>query len=182
MPLKLIKGSFHVRNYSPDGDSIRFQPDDVGLVHDLAGSRPKFNARNHVQLRIEAIDTLETHYTPPSGGGTLHQPLELAQTAADKLMEFVGIENVEWDSEQTEGKYIKTVLSCRLSYSGSRITKVHYKPLAVVDLPLLLYFIYLRTAIVSNPGRDLRQVSFTRARLLPILTQLSDELHSDQLG
>lgn len=96
MPFTLIKGSFHVRNYSPDGDSIRFQPDDPGLVHDLLGSRPRFNARNHVQLRIEAIDTLETHYTPPSGGGTFHQPLELAHAAADSLLEFVGIKNVEW--------------------------------------------------------------------------------------
>lgn len=96
MPFMLIKGSFHVRNYSPDGDSIRFQPDDPGLVHDLLGSKPKFNARNHVQLRIEAIDTLETHYTPPSGGGTFHQPLELAHAAADNLLEFTGIQGVEW--------------------------------------------------------------------------------------
>ncbi len=97
MPFKAIKGTFHVRNYSPDGDSIRFQPDNIKLVQDLAGGRPRFNARNHVQLRIEAIDTLETHYNPPSGGGTLHQPLELAHAAADKLIEFVGIRDVEWD-------------------------------------------------------------------------------------
>lgn len=97
MPFKVIKGTFHVRNYSPDGDSIRFQPDKIKLVHDLAGSKPRFNAQNHVQLRIEAIDSLETHYTPPSGGGTLHQPLELAHLAADKLIEFVGIKDVEWD-------------------------------------------------------------------------------------
>ncbi len=34
-------------------------------------------------------------------------------------------------------------------YSGSRITEVHYKSLAVVGLLLLLYFIYLRTAIYN---------------------------------
>ncbi|WP_339381043.1 hypothetical protein [Brasilonema sp. UFV-L1] len=55
MPFKLIKGTFHVRNYSPDGDSIRFQPNDAGLIHSLAGGRPRFNGRKHVQLRIEAI-------------------------------------------------------------------------------------------------------------------------------
>lgn len=98
MPFKLIKGSFHVRNYSPDGDSIRFQPDNAALVHDLEGSSPKFNARNHVQLRIEAIDTLETHYSPPSGGGALHQPLAIALAAADRLMNYVGITNIVWDS------------------------------------------------------------------------------------
>jgi endonuclease YncB( thermonuclease family) len=97
MPFKVIKGTFHVRNYSPDGDSIRFQPDKIKLVQDLTGGRPRLNARNHVQLRIEAIDTLETHYNPPSGGGTLHQPLELAHAAVDKLIEFVGIRDVEWD-------------------------------------------------------------------------------------
>lgn len=32
-------------------------------------------------------------------------------------------------------------------YSGSRITKVHHKSLAMLDLVLLLYFIYLRNAI-----------------------------------
>jgi hypothetical protein len=101
VPFKLIKGTYHVRNYSPDGDSIRFRPDDPGLVHGLAGSTPRFNVRNHVQLRIEAIDTLETHFTPPSGGGTLHQPLKQANAATDKLMEFVGIKNVEWDSAHT---------------------------------------------------------------------------------
>ena len=45
MPFTLIRGTFHVVNYSPDGDSIRFRPDDAGLVHDLDGSAPRFNAR-----------------------------------------------------------------------------------------------------------------------------------------
>lgn len=98
MPFKLIKGSFHVKGYSPDGDSIRFQPDNTALVHDLDGSRPKINARNHVQLRIEAIDSLETHYSPPSGGGALHQPLRMAHQALDNLLDFVGITDVVWDS------------------------------------------------------------------------------------
>lgn len=129
MPFKVIKGSFHVRNYSPDGDSIRFEPDDAGLVHDLAGSNPKFNARNHVQLRIEAIDTLETHYTPPSGGGTLHQPLELAHAAADKLMEFVGIEDVEWDRAH------RTVIDARDGTPGyilARTVEKNGRPVAFV--------------------------------------------------
>ncbi len=97
MPFTLIKGTFHVRNYSPDGDSIRFQPDNAALLMKLPGGLPKFNARNHVQLRIEAIDALETHYNPASGGGTLHQPLKPAHLAADKLLDFVGITGVEWD-------------------------------------------------------------------------------------
>ena len=97
MPFTLIQGTFHVLNYSPDGDSIRFAPDDVTLVRNLAGSRARINARGHVQLRIEAIDALETHYSPPSGGGALHQPLALAQAATDRLLDFVGIGGVQWD-------------------------------------------------------------------------------------
>jgi hypothetical protein len=70
-------------------------------VYNLAGARPRFNWRNHVQLRIEAIDALETHYTPGSDGATLHQPLELAHAAAERLMEFVGITNVRWNHGHT---------------------------------------------------------------------------------
>jgi len=129
MPFKVIKGSFHVANYSPDGDSIRFRPDDSGLVYDLAGSKPRFNARNHVQLRIEGIDSLETHYTPPSGGGSLHQPLDLAYAAADKLMEFVGITDVEWSNSHT------TVLSANDGTRGhilARTVEKNGRPVAFV--------------------------------------------------
>lgn len=99
MPFTIIPGTFHVVNYSPDGDSIRFQPEDQALVRSLQfGNRARFNARGHVQLRIEAIDTLETHFNPPGGGnGALHQPTELARGATQVLMDFLGIQNVVWD-------------------------------------------------------------------------------------
>lgn len=99
MPFTLIKGSFQIVNYSPDGDSLRFHPDDPALVLGLLnGDRARFNRRGDVQLRIEAIDTLETHYTPPSGGSSsLHQPASLAGAATDALLEFVGITDVVWD-------------------------------------------------------------------------------------
>jgi hypothetical protein len=129
MPFKIIKGSFHVRNYSPDGDSIRFKPDNTALVHDLNGSRPRFNARNHVQLRIEAIDTLETHYSPPSGGGSLHQPLGLAHAAMNRLLEFVGITNVRWDSAH------QTVVSANDGTRGyilARTVEKNGRPVAFV--------------------------------------------------
>ena len=97
MPFTVIRGTYHVVRYSPDGDLIRFEADNTALLQDLPG-RVKINARNHAQLRIEAIDTLETHYSPPSGGGTYHQPLQLAEAARTALMDFVGITNVQWDS------------------------------------------------------------------------------------
>ncbi|MCF0050431.1 hypothetical protein LXM25_10205 [Dyadobacter sp. LJ53] len=129
MPFTLIKGKFHVRNYSPDGDSIRFEPDNTAFVQALPGGRPKFNARNHVQLRLEAIDTLETHYTPPSGGGVYHQPLTLANKAMDSLLSFVGITDVEWDVLH------KTVVSANDGTPGYIVTRAiekYGRPIAFV--------------------------------------------------
>ena len=100
MPFTLISGTFHVRGYSPDGDSIRFAPRDRALVAGLGGGTPRFNARGHVQLRIEGIDTLETYYSPPGGGGTYHQPLALAHAALDRVLAYTGIGNVEWDANR----------------------------------------------------------------------------------
>lgn len=129
MPFTMIKGTFHVRNYSPDGDSIRFEPRDRNLVVNLAGSRPRFNARGHVQLRIEAIDTLETHFNPPGGGGTFHQPLGLAHDAAARLMDFLQIRDVQWDNAR------RTVVSAddaKPGYILSRSVERNGRPVAFV--------------------------------------------------
>ena len=127
MPFTLIKGTFHVRNYSPDGDSIRFQPENPAFVQALAGGTPKFNARNHVQLRLEAIDTLETHYTPPSGGGVYHQPLSFANKAMDQLLDFVGITEVEWDVSH---KTVVAAMDGTPGYIISRAVEKYGRPIA----------------------------------------------------
>jgi hypothetical protein len=97
MPFTVLKGSFHVRNYSPDGDSVRFRPDDPQRLRGLSGFPAKINPQGHVQLRVEAIDALETHFSPRGGSGALHQPLALAHAAGDHLLGFLGITNVVWD-------------------------------------------------------------------------------------
>ena len=38
MPFVVIKGTFHVVGYSPDGDSVRFMADDKGLWSKLKES------------------------------------------------------------------------------------------------------------------------------------------------
>jgi len=128
MPFTLIKGTFHVVAYSPDGDSIRFQPDNRAIVLSLPGARPKmFNPRGHCQLRIEAIDSLETHYS--AGGATLHQPLELAYAAAERLMAFLGITDVKWDAGH------RTVTSARDGTRGyilSRSVEKNDRPVSFV--------------------------------------------------
>jgi hypothetical protein len=129
MPFTLIRGTYQVVGYSPDGDSIRFMADDTALLQGLRGGRVKINARNHAQLRIEAIDTLETHYSPPSGGGTYHQPLPLAEAARSALLQFVGISNVRWDTGRN------TVISANDGTRGyilSRSVEKNGRPIAFV--------------------------------------------------
>lgn len=95
MPFLVIKGTFHVVGYSPDGDSIRFQADDEANWAKLAGPPVTLNARRHAQLRLEAIDTLETHY------GNTHQPFTLATRALDFLLQGLNITGVQWDVLRT---------------------------------------------------------------------------------
>lgn len=87
---KVIKGVFHVQGYSPDGDSIRFEADDpknwkwTGFKWSSAAGQK----RKRKQLRIEAIDALETHYRGVS------QPGAFAVAATEVLLEMLGVRNV----------------------------------------------------------------------------------------
>jgi endonuclease YncB( thermonuclease family) len=95
MPFFIIKGTFHVVGYSPDGDSIRFQADNEANWAKLTGPPVTLNARRHAQLRLEAIDTLETHYR------NTHQPFTLATRALDFLLQGLNITGVQWDVLRT---------------------------------------------------------------------------------
>ena len=96
MSFYVIKGTFHVAGYSPDGDSVRFKADNKEHWTKLSGRPAELNAKDHAQLRFEAIDTLETHYK-----GT-HQPLKLATGALENLLEGLGITGVEWNDIRTK--------------------------------------------------------------------------------
>ncbi len=66
MPFFVNKGTFHVKGYSPDGDSVRFKATDPSHWGLLDGpSHLSSNSKKHVQLRLEGIDTLETHFSAP---------------------------------------------------------------------------------------------------------------------
>ena len=72
MAMFLIAGSFRITGAQPDGDSIRFTPDDPAKWDLITGpNRVKRNASGAAQLRLDAIDALETHYGTPR----THQPL-----------------------------------------------------------------------------------------------------------
>ena len=89
MAMFLIAGSFRVMGAQPDGDSIRFTPDNPGNWDLITGpNRVRRNAGGAAQLRLDAIDALETHY----GNPRTHQPLGLAHAAAAELLDWLGFQ------------------------------------------------------------------------------------------
>src|SRR5215813_561437 len=97
MAFRLIRGKFVVKGKQPDGDSIRFVPDNLGLLMSLRGPKPTLNPGDSVQLRLEAIDALETHYN--QGRSDLdHQPDGPAKSARNFLLHALGITHVKWDA------------------------------------------------------------------------------------
>lgn len=95
MPLYVIKGEYRIVGSSPDGDSVRFYPDNPD-VWTQTGIKAKPNAQGGVQLRLDAIDALETHYTPPHGRRQ-HQPIELGEGAGKALLDSLGFADVARD-------------------------------------------------------------------------------------
>ena len=98
MAMFCIAGSFRVTGAQPDGDSIRFTPDDPAKWDLITGPhKVKRNASGAAQLRLDAIDALETHY----GNPRTHQPLGLAHAAADELLNWLGFSNVVRAQDET---------------------------------------------------------------------------------
>lgn len=90
MPMIVIQGSFRIVHAAPDGDSIRFYPNNPDLWKTLS-SRVHTNHSGGAQLRLDAIDALETHYHPRTGSlGMQHQPKKFAAAAASELLKFLG--------------------------------------------------------------------------------------------
>ena len=86
----------------------------------LAG---RINARGHAQLRLEAIDTLETHYAGQ------HQPLPLGLKALNHLLQGLGITAVQTDAA------LASVVSAQGEAEGyilARATDKYQRPIAFV--------------------------------------------------
>jgi endonuclease YncB( thermonuclease family) len=99
MSLRLIKGKYRILHSRPDGDSVHFFPDDTEAFAKLR-LKAHLSPAGSVQLRLDAIDALETHYTPRANGGlTQHQPLPLAHAPADRLLALIGFTDVKRDRE-----------------------------------------------------------------------------------
>src|SRR3954471_21101781 len=104
MPMLCLAGAFHVVGGPPDGDVIRFPPNDPGAWAKVPGPNAvRRNVSGAAQLRLDGIDALETHYTPPGGGGMVHQPLALANGAAAGLLDWLGFRDVVREGETVTG-------------------------------------------------------------------------------
>jgi len=100
----LIKGKYWIRypdlprqGPQPDGDTLRFQPNNVALVRQLprfSGVGPDINSRGNIAVRYEGIDALETHFK------NAHQQLQFANTARDENLRLLGFKNVTFLPDQ----------------------------------------------------------------------------------
>jgi hypothetical protein len=100
MPMLCIAGTYRILATEPDGDSIRFYPDDPSQWTRVPGPHDvQTNATGGAQLRLDGIDALETHYAS-RGSAPLHQPLEFAHKAADELLRWLGFRGVQRDGEK----------------------------------------------------------------------------------
>lgn len=94
MSFIVIKGTYHVLGYSPDGDSIRFRANNPENWGKLEGINPVLNEFDHVQIRLIGIDSLETHFLQ------CQQSMKWALSSANFLLQSLEIDGVKWSQEQ----------------------------------------------------------------------------------
>lgn len=93
---KVIAGTFHVKGFQPDGDSIRFQADHVANWDFFKWETEADKKIIKKQLRVEAIDAMETHYIG------YHQPRTFALAAMESLLELLNIKSVIYSLSMTQ--------------------------------------------------------------------------------
>jgi len=93
---KVIAGTFHVKGFQPDGDSIRFQANKQENWDFFKWDTAANKAVKKKQLRVESIDALETHYEG------FHQPRPFALAALESLLEMLNITDVTYSLAVTQ--------------------------------------------------------------------------------
>jgi endonuclease YncB( thermonuclease family) len=97
----LIKGSYHILNGRSDGDTIHFKPDKKEEWDLVPGPhKVEHNTSGKAKLRLDAIDTLETHYTR-NGNPEVHQPWLHGRAARDALTNWLGFTTVDRAPDET---------------------------------------------------------------------------------
>jgi endonuclease YncB( thermonuclease family) len=106
-----LKGAFVIIGKSPDGDSVRFKPENQNLLFQLKNpSRIKVSADGSVQLRFEGIDAPELHY------GSLEQPL--GAKSRDVLLREMGFSNVQLENRLVRSSTPKEIRGVILSQAA----------------------------------------------------------------
>lgn len=111
---------------SPDGDSVRFTPTDP-QAWVRAGLAARVNATGGAQLRLDAIDALETHYTP-RGGTRWHQNAALGGAAADRLLKLLGFSGA---TRSPDGTVTAASPQTRPGFVLTRFADKYGRPVAV---------------------------------------------------
>lgn len=148
MDYYLIKGEFHVVGYSPDGDSLMFEADNKKHWEKIVTDhREVFNQKledgeGSVQLRLQGIDALETHYSPSPVStpkevknktsnvaekpkmAKVRQPDEYGNLATTALLEHLGVDadSIKWRNSGWGGAYIS-----QLTMTSGRTTRTYKK-------------------------------------------------------
>jgi endonuclease YncB( thermonuclease family) len=129
-----FSGSFVIVGKEPDGDSVRFVPDQPQYFRVLQhGYRLKPSLDGSVQLRFEGIDAPELHYD------NFRQPQ--AVESRDCLLEWLGYENIRYEKDSwrvvsaTPGVVRGTIFTRSVDKNGRPISFV----LAGDKLPSVRY-------------------------------------------
>ncbi|RZS86803.1 hypothetical protein EV189_2219 [Motilibacter rhizosphaerae] len=119
MTFTRIDGTLSVVGAAPDGDSVRFTPNRADAWR-AAGLAVRANPHGGVQLRLDAIDALETHYAPPqrTSAAMLHQPLPLAHAAAEELLRLVGFTAVSRGADEVVTAVTPATVAASILTSG----------------------------------------------------------------
>ncbi len=108
---------------------MRFVPDDPGVWR-RAGIRPRVNSSGGVQLRLDAIDALETHFSPQGSRRVWRQPPELAVAATEALLRALGFTGWHRDpdtgtiSDPVPGSVAGTILTAAADVNGRPIALI----------------------------------------------------------
>jgi endonuclease YncB( thermonuclease family) len=116
----VIRGTLVLTGYKPDGDSVRFIPVSKTAMATLRHyERLRFSADGSVQLRLEAIDTPETHYAGEE------QPLGIP--ARQAFLDYLGFTSVVFSASGSVTTAVPLSVPATIV---SRMVEVHGRPVA----------------------------------------------------
>jgi hypothetical protein len=111
MSFRLVKGEYAAIGGQPDGDSIRFRPDNEDLLKNFQQGDAEITksgaTQGTCQLRFEGVDALELHYLTPAD----HQEINAARRARDFLLfDLLNYEDVQFNTNETTTSSIPSAI------------------------------------------------------------------------